>query len=93
MNSNSFEELGLSAPIVRALEKLGITVPTEIQIKVIPHGLAGRDVLASAETGSGKTAAFLVPIIERLQKPARLTKPRAQTRRRTPRATVDGAPL
>lgn len=77
MNSNSFEELGLSAPVVRVLEKLGITEPTEIQTKALPHGLAGRDVLASAETGSGKTAAFLLPIIERLQKPSKGTKPRA----------------
>jgi ATP-dependent RNA helicase RhlE len=55
------------------MERLGITEPTEIQTKTIPHALAGRDIMASAETGSGKTAAFLLPIIERLKQhgPAR----------------------
>jgi ATP-dependent RNA helicase RhlE len=64
---NNFNELGLSARLVNTLEKLGITEPTEIQKKAIPAALTGRDILASAETGSGKTAAFLLPIIERLK--------------------------
>ncbi|MBI3653884.1 MAG: DEAD/DEAH box helicase [Acidobacteria bacterium] len=72
MIENNFNKLGLSAPLVQVLAKLGINEPTEIQSKTIPSALAGRDVMASAETGSGKTAAFLLPIIERLQQPGRL---------------------
>jgi ATP-dependent RNA helicase RhlE len=72
MSLDTFNELGLGARQVQVLERLGITVPTEIQIKTIPDGLAGRDIMASAETGSGKTAAFLLPIIERLKQPGSL---------------------
>lgn len=67
MSLNTFDKLGLCAPLVTVLERLGITEPTEIQTKTLPHALAGRDIMASAETGSGKTAAFLLPIIERLK--------------------------
>jgi ATP-dependent RNA helicase RhlE len=63
---NTFYELGLSAPLVDALERINITSPTEIQKRAIPHALAGRDLIASSETGSGKTAAFLLPVIQRL---------------------------
>jgi len=69
MSLNSFSKLGLCAPLADALEKLGITIPTEIQTKSIPHALAGRDLMATAETGSGKTLAFLLPIIQRLNRP------------------------
>ncbi|HET8675370.1 MAG TPA: DEAD/DEAH box helicase [Blastocatellia bacterium] len=69
MTLNDFNKLGLCGPLVNRLAKLGITEPTEIQEKAIPHALAGRNVIASAETGSGKTAAFLLPIIERLKRP------------------------
>jgi ATP-dependent RNA helicase RhlE len=69
MNSDNFHKLGLRAPLVSLIERLGLLVPTEIQAKAIPPALAGRNVMASAETGSGKTAAFLLPIIERLQQP------------------------
>ncbi|HWX43373.1 MAG TPA: DEAD/DEAH box helicase [Blastocatellia bacterium] len=68
MTLNDFNQLSLSAPLVRLLTEFGLTEPTEIQSKVIPLALAGRDIMASAETGSGKTAAFLLPIIEKLQK-------------------------
>jgi ATP-dependent RNA helicase RhlE len=70
MHPKNFSELGLSESLVRVLKGLCITEPTEIQYKTIPQALAGRDVLASAETGSGKTAAFVLPLIERLQMPA-----------------------
>ncbi len=59
-------------PLVTQLTKLGLTQPTEIQNKAIPVALAGDDLIACAETGSGKTAAFLLPIIERLQQPGSL---------------------
>ena len=68
MSFNSFSKLGLSDQLVHALERLGITNPTEIQTKTIPHALEGRNVMASAETGSGKTLAFLLPIIQRLER-------------------------
>ncbi len=67
MNITGFSHLGLGAQTVQVLEGLNITEPTEIQTKTIPHVLAGRDIIASAETGSGKTAAFLLPIIEKLR--------------------------
>ncbi len=69
MTLNNFNKLGLCGPLVNRLAKLGITEPTEIQAKAIPPALAGRNIIASAETGSGKTAAFLLPIIERLKRP------------------------
>lgn len=72
MTLNNFKDLGLSGPLVNVLSKNGITVPTEIQTKTIPPAIAGRDIMASAETGSGKTAAFLLPIIERLKRPGQL---------------------
>ncbi len=63
----NFTELGLSKRIVAVLEKLSFVEPTEIQRKAIPLVVAGRDVLASAETGSGKTAAYALPILQNLK--------------------------
>jgi ATP-dependent RNA helicase RhlE len=71
MSLNSFSKLGLCAQLADALERQGITQPTEIQTKTIPHALTGRNIMASAETGSGKTLAFLLPIIQRLGGPGR----------------------
>jgi ATP-dependent RNA helicase RhlE len=71
----NFIELGLSKPCVLALALAGITEPTEIQEKSIPLILAGRDIMASAQTGSGKTAAYALPVIECLEQPE--VKPRA----------------
>ncbi len=62
----SFSTLNLHASLSRAIGDLGFEKPTPIQAEAIPAGLAGRDVLASAKTGSGKTAAFLLPILQRL---------------------------
>ena len=62
----TFAELGVSAPIDEALRMRGIDGPFEIQARVIPDALAGRDVLARSRTGSGKTLAFAVPLVERL---------------------------
>ena len=62
----SFHELGLSAELLRAIEALGYTQPTPIQQQAIPAVLAGNDVLAGAQTGTGKTAAFVLPTLQRL---------------------------
>lgn len=64
--SNSFMELNLSRPLLRAIEALGWTKPTAIQAACIPMAMAGRDICGSAITGSGKTAAFALPTLERL---------------------------
>src|SRR5215470_1179951 len=62
----SFSSFTLHPDLLRAVDALGYTVPTPIQKDAIPPAVAGRDVLACAMTGSGKTAAFLLPILERL---------------------------
>lgn len=72
MNIIRFSELGLSRPLVDILHGLGFSQPTEIQTLVLPPAMAGQDIIASAETGSGKTAAFLLPVIERLARPGSL---------------------
>ena len=63
----TFQELGLSAPILRALAQQGYERPSPIQEKAIPPALAGRDVLGCAQTGTGKTCAFAAPILQRLE--------------------------
>jgi ATP-dependent RNA helicase RhlE len=62
----AFAELGLAPDIVRALDELGYKTPTPIQERVIPLALAGGDILGAAQTGTGKTAAFALPLIQRL---------------------------
>lgn len=62
----TFKNLGLSETRVQQLEKLGLTTPTTIQTQAIPHLLAGRDVVGQSQTGTGKTAAFSLPILERI---------------------------
>lgn len=64
--TGSFQSMSLSRPILRGLAAVGFTEPTPIQLKTIPIAVAGRDLVGGAETGSGKTAAFLIPILERL---------------------------
>ncbi len=74
-----FEDLGLSGSILRAVEAEGYETATPIQGKAIPHVLEGRDLIGCAQTGTGKTAAFALPILHRLQKrggPARTPKGR-----------------
>ncbi|NVN46866.1 DEAD/DEAH box helicase [Asaia spathodeae] len=61
-----FSELGLSAPIMRAIEEMGYEHPTPIQARAIPVVLSGQDVLGVAQTGTGKTASFTLPMLERL---------------------------
>ncbi|MGH9036793.1 MAG: DEAD/DEAH box helicase, partial [Acidimicrobiia bacterium] len=64
--TSGFADFGVSAPVVEALARRSITDTFPIQALVLPHALAGRDVLARSQTGSGKTLAFAVPIVERL---------------------------
>ncbi|HUJ61037.1 MAG TPA: DEAD/DEAH box helicase [Kofleriaceae bacterium] len=61
-----FDQLGLIAPIAQAVAAEGYIAPTPIQARAIPHVLAGRDLLGLAQTGTGKTAAFALPILQRL---------------------------
>jgi len=72
-----FAELGLSADILRAVSEQGYSEPTPIQAKAIPVVLEGRDVLAGAQTGTGKTAGFTLPLLQKLseQKPAKGNRP------------------
>ena len=64
----NFNELGLNARMVSRLEGRGLTDPTPIQAKAIPHALEGRDILGIAQTGTGKTAAFGIPLVVALSK-------------------------
>jgi ATP-dependent RNA helicase RhlE len=64
----SFSTLNLSAPIIKAIEEKGYTTPSPIQSQAIPAVLEGRDVMAAAQTGTGKTAGFTLPILELLSK-------------------------
>jgi ATP-dependent RNA helicase RhlE len=73
--SVSFAQLNLSPDLLQAAQRMGYAMPTPIQREAIPLLLEGRDLMASAATGSGKTAAFLLPILQRLQ-----GRPRGSTR-------------
>ncbi|MGH7676342.1 MAG: DEAD/DEAH box helicase, partial [Gemmatimonadales bacterium] len=75
-----FAALGLRPELVRAVREEGYDTPTPIQRETIPLVLTGRDVVGSAQTGTGKTAAFLLPLLDRLA--------RADGQRRAPRALV-----
>jgi len=65
-SQSGFCELGLIKPVLKAVEKAGYETPTPVQAKAIPHVLAGRDLLAQAQTGTGKTAAFALPLLSRI---------------------------
>lgn len=75
----TFQELKLIAPLQKAIQQENYTTPTPIQAQTIPHILEGRDILGSAQTGTGKTAAFALPILDYLGR---------QNRRPTPHAPV-----
>lgn len=79
LNTITFSDLELAEPIQRALAAENYTAPTPIQAKSIPHLLAGKDLLGCAQTGTGKTAAFALPILQRLAqqfRPAMARSPR-----------------
>lgn len=62
----TFDSLGLSAELLRAVSDEGYAAPTPIQVQAIPRVLAGRDLLGAAQAGTGKTAAFVLPILQHL---------------------------
>jgi superfamily II DNA/RNA helicase len=76
----TFPDLGLSEEVLRAIEEAGYHEPTPIQDKAIPYVLQGRDVLGGAQTGTGKTAAFALPMIDILA--------HGRARARMPRALI-----
>ena len=67
-----FASLGLSASVLQATQDLGFKEPTPIQAQAIPIALSGKDIIGSAQTGTGKTAAFALPILQHLEKPGKL---------------------
>ena len=79
----TFDDLGLAEPILRAVREAGYTTPTPIQQQAIPAVLNGGDLLAGAQTGTGKTAGFTLPILQRL-----LTMPPAPGGKRVIRALI-----
>ena len=73
----NFEDLGLSARLVSRLASLGPTLPTPIQTKAIPQALEGRDILGIAQSGTGKTAAFGIPLVMALSKSQERATPKS----------------
>jgi ATP-dependent RNA helicase RhlE len=71
MTTHTFDELGLDPALVRAVRDEGYDIPTPIQVQAIPHLVTGRDMLGCAQTGTGKTAAFALPLLHRLSKGGR----------------------
>ena len=82
---NTFDSFGLAEALLRAVHASGYDTPTPIQTQAIPAVLAGGDVLAAAQTGTGKTAAFILPILQRLLD---TPTPRHGVRRAAPRVLV-----
>ncbi len=80
---NSFAALGLAEPLLRAVQETGYSAPTPIQAQAIPQVLQGGDLLAAAQTGTGKTAGFTLPILHRL-----LTQPAESVRPGRPRCLI-----
>jgi len=88
----SFSDLGLAPELLRAIADQGYTEPTPVQVKAIPPILQGQDVMAAAQTGTGKTAGFTLPMLQRLKEfastsvsparhPVRAFSPQAPPRR------------
>ena len=81
-SENGFAKLGLDPAILRALDEANYNTPTPVQAQAIPAFLAGRDLLVSSQTGSGKTAAFMLPAIQRIsEKPATTHRPTEPAKR------------
>ena len=76
----SFSQLGLSSKVLSAVQAAGFESPTPIQAQAVPHAVAGRDVLGIAQTGTGKTASFVLPMLTRLE--------RGRARARMPRSLI-----
>src|SRR4051812_26713465 len=76
----SFDTLGLAEPLLRAVHEEGYTTPTPIQAQAIPAVLSGGDVMGGAQTGTGKTAGFVLPLLQRLSR----DKPQRDSRGRLP---------
>ncbi|HDZ88554.1 MAG TPA: DEAD/DEAH box helicase, partial [Nitrospirae bacterium] len=68
MEEMKFEDLGLSAQVLKSLYQMGFEEPTPIQVAAIPPALNGRDIIGQAQTGTGKTAAFGIPIVQNIRK-------------------------
>ncbi|MDP1579658.1 MAG: DEAD/DEAH box helicase, partial [Candidatus Didemnitutus sp.] len=66
MEKRPFTELGLSPEILKAVDKMGFEEASPIQTAVIPTALSGKDIVGQSATGSGKTAAFAIPVIEKI---------------------------
>ena len=75
--SGGFQSMNLKPSIFRAIKAKGYNLPTPIQRKVIPLALEGRDLVACSRTGSGKTAAFLIPMLNKLEKHSNVIGARA----------------
>ncbi len=80
MTDTTFSTLGVAEPLLRALAAENYTVPTPIQAQTIPLILSGRDVLASPETGTGKTAAFGLPLLQEAAENRKAPAPQARAR-------------
>ena len=76
----TFSDLGLSPKVLSAVVDAGYTIPTPIQAGAIPHALAGKDILGIAQTGTGKTASFALPILQRLEAHKRTPAPACRAR-------------
>src|SRR5438105_1555042 len=70
----SFTQFGLSGPVLEGVKAMGYVDPTPIQLRAIPLIMAGTDVIGSAQTGTGKTAAFALPILTKLEKHAGVSR-------------------
>ena len=86
----SFNHFGLSTEVVRGTQAMGFVEPTPIQLRAFPLVLAGQDLIGTAQTGTGKTAAFALPILTLLAEARSLPLSRARAHARTGRASGDG---